>query len=227
MKPRSTNFYFAASPFLLLAIVIAFTISESVSAEMLSMVGARPMVTRTWDGGGATNNWSDAANWSGDIMPASTDAVVFDGTSTKNAVVDIDFSISSLQIIAGYSGTISQGNSNLTIGGIYEQHGGTFTGGNGALNISSTFTLNGGTFTAPTGTLDFPAAVTVASGATFNANGGTVAFVGTGAQSLAIPDGFALNNVIVNKTNNTGLFLVTPSTLTVNGTLSLTEGAID
>src|SRR5688500_10268518 len=207
MKSRSSRFYFAASLLLGIAIVSAFAISESVSAGLRSLVGAQPMVTRTWDGGGATDNWTEAANWSGDVAPTGGDAVVFDGTSAKNAVVDTDFSVASVQIIAGYTGTISQGNSDLTVGGIYEQLSGSYVGGNGVLTIASTFTLNGGSFTAPTGTLNFPSAVTIASGATFNPNGGTVAFVGVGNQNLSIPGGFSLNNVIVNKASNTGLFL--------------------
>src|SRR4030095_3341874 len=27
------------------------------------------LVTKTWDGGGVTNNWSEPANWSGDTIP--------------------------------------------------------------------------------------------------------------------------------------------------------------
>jgi Secretion system C-terminal sorting domain len=30
----------------------------------------------TWDGGAMTSTWSDAANWSGDVVPAATDSVV-------------------------------------------------------------------------------------------------------------------------------------------------------
>ncbi len=224
---RSARSYYAVAVAALFTILVSILISNIVSAELLSIVGVQPVVTRTWDGGGATNNWSEDANWTGDVAPVSGDAVVFDGTSTKDAVVDVDFSIASLQIIAGYSGIISQGNSNLTIGGIYEQLSGTFTGSTGGLSIGSTFTLNGGSFTAPTGTLSIPSNMTIASGASFNPNGGTLAFVGAGGQTLSIPDGFALNNVIVNKTNNTGVFLLTQFTLTVNGTLTLTDGALD
>ena len=60
-------------------------------------------LNRTWDGGGATQNWSDAANWSGDVIPGSGDIAVFDGTSTKNAIIDPAFagSIAGIQINAG------------------------------------------------------------------------------------------------------------------------------
>jgi hypothetical protein len=39
--------------------------------------------TRTWDGGGSTSDASEAANWSGEVVPSSTDDIVLDGTSTK------------------------------------------------------------------------------------------------------------------------------------------------
>lgn len=35
-----------------------------------------------WDGGGATNNWSEAANWVGDAVPQSGDDLVFPSTGT-------------------------------------------------------------------------------------------------------------------------------------------------
>src|SRR5262245_22065385 len=34
-------------------------------------------VTRTWDGGGAMNNWSDKLNWSGDVAPVAGDNLFF------------------------------------------------------------------------------------------------------------------------------------------------------
>jgi autotransporter-associated beta strand protein len=39
--------------------------------------------TKLWDGGGTSLNWSDAANWSADGVPTSSDAVVFDNTFTN------------------------------------------------------------------------------------------------------------------------------------------------
>ncbi len=33
-----------------------------------------------WDGGGANNNWTTAANWVGDLAPVAGDALVFAGT---------------------------------------------------------------------------------------------------------------------------------------------------
>jgi len=43
----------------------------------------------TWDGGGTTNNWSDAANWVGDVGPVQGDSLVFDGTTRLTSNNDL------------------------------------------------------------------------------------------------------------------------------------------
>src|SRR5688572_21767153 len=97
--------------------------------------------TRTWDGGGATNNWSEAANWSDNTAPVSGDIAVFNGTSTKNATIDTAFTITELDINAGYTGTITQ-SSNLTITGanadfVHNTTDGTFTWSSGTLTFGN------------------------------------------------------------------------------------------
>ena len=42
--------------------------------------------TNTWDGGGADNNCSTAANWSSDTVPVSTEDIVLSATSTKDLI---------------------------------------------------------------------------------------------------------------------------------------------
>ncbi|PWH18947.1 MAG: hypothetical protein DDG59_04770, partial [Anaerolineae bacterium] len=42
-------------------------------------IGAYEGIGFVWDGGGGDNNWSTAANWSGDAVPGATDDVYFDG----------------------------------------------------------------------------------------------------------------------------------------------------
>ncbi len=100
--------------------------------------------TVTWDGGGATNNWSEAENWSSDTIPVSGDLVVFNGTSTKASTIDQTFSISELNINAGYTNTITQA-ANLTISGnadfVHNTTDGTFVWSSGTL----TFANNTGT----------------------------------------------------------------------------------
>ena len=63
-----------------------------------------------WDGGGTTNDWTDAANWNLDRVPEADDIVIFDATSTKNATVDAVFAgtVYEVRINSGYTGTITQ-----------------------------------------------------------------------------------------------------------------------
>lgn len=68
----------------------------------------------TWDGGGATNNWSDCVNWTGNVCPGAADSVTFNGLSTKVATIDTNTSLQSLNISAGYTGVITQA-ANLTL----------------------------------------------------------------------------------------------------------------
>ena len=42
------------------------------------------VLIKTWDGGAATNNWGDAANWNADGVPTSTDDVDLTGANTIN-----------------------------------------------------------------------------------------------------------------------------------------------
>ncbi|MCB9430637.1 MAG: hypothetical protein H6668_01520 [Ardenticatenaceae bacterium] len=102
-----------------------------------------------WDGGGTTNNWSEAANWEPDMVPTVGEAVLFNATSSKNAVIDADFggNVESLIIDAGYTGTIQQ-ERDLTIRQRFSQADGFFNGQNHALSVGENFTLQAGTFIA-------------------------------------------------------------------------------
>src|SRR5882724_1154250 len=84
-------------------VVIAVAISLSGALYFSRVVSANNI---TWDGGGATNNWSEAANWSGDTIPGAGDVAIFDGTSTKDATIDAAFagSVAGIQINSGYTG---------------------------------------------------------------------------------------------------------------------------
>ena len=186
-------------------------------------------VSRTWDGGGATNNWSEAANWSGDTVPGTDDVAVFDGTSTKNVTIDVNITVQGIQINAGYTntgpgtGTITQSGNSITIGSAgFFQSSGTFTGGSGDIDINGNFDIDGGTFTASSGTTFFGAQfASDLPGGTFNHNGGTVVFDGVSVDSRAgVP--VTLNNLIVNKPS--GNFFTLGGTIFVTGTLTLTDG---
>ncbi len=164
--------------------------------------------TRTWDGGGGDNNWSTAANWSGDTVPATTDAVLFDGTSTKDCTIDNvgTWSGGALTTKSGYTGTITQ-NVNITTDD-FGFADGTWTPATGVtLDIDGSFTLSGGTFTAPDATGSFLVAKSFAqSGSpTFTANGGTVTFDGSASIDSSIDaSGVTFSKVILNRSINSG-----------------------
>src|SRR5262245_12819137 len=44
--------------------------------------------TRVWDGGGANNQWATAANWVGDVAPATGDDLVFPGGAQQATSVN-------------------------------------------------------------------------------------------------------------------------------------------
>src|SRR3989344_3235040 len=109
--------------------------------------------TKTWDGGGGGDtNWSTAANWSGDAVPATTDAIVFDGTSSNNSVtVDAlgTWSGGTVTIQGSYTGTITQSVSMTTATMTLGAGTWAWTAGAVTLDVNGDFNLLGGTFTAP------------------------------------------------------------------------------
>ena len=136
-----------------------------------------------WDGGGADNNWTTALNWTDDTVPATTDAVVFNNNSSKDAVLTANTSVAGIVISGAYNGALSQSSYNLSLGDSFSQSGGTFSGGSGVLDISDSFVLDSGTFNAPANlNLDWDWQV---SGGTFVHNNGAVTFSGSSTQDLA------------------------------------------
>lgn len=63
-----------------------------------------------WDGGGADENWSNADNWSANVLPLSTHSVVFDGLiSNKSCTIDMNVNVSSLALTNSYGGLVTMG----------------------------------------------------------------------------------------------------------------------
>jgi uncharacterized repeat protein (TIGR01451 family) len=87
-----------------------------------------------WDGGGSTRDWSEAANWMPDTVPNGNN-VTFNGTSTKDALVDGAFGgiVGDMLVSSAYSGTITQ-TANLSIQGNLSQT-------NGVIDVSDTLPL--------------------------------------------------------------------------------------
>ena len=84
---------------------VTFSVGYFNSGIFLTVVGVNP-TTSTWDGGGTTNTWSDAANWVGDTVPARFANLVFpSGAARLSSVNDLatGFEVSSITISApGY-----------------------------------------------------------------------------------------------------------------------------
>jgi MYXO-CTERM domain-containing protein len=116
--------------------------------------GAATGAVRTWDGGDPSQRWSAPANWSGDAAPVAGDAVVFDGTSARNATLDVDLHGLASLTISGYAGTLASdaGNHTLAVAGDFVQTSGAFVAPT-YLIVDGRFARTGGTFQAAGGTV--------------------------------------------------------------------------
>lgn len=182
----------------------------------------------TWDGGGVTNNWSDCDNWSTNICPTSLDTITFNGTSTKDAVVDVGFAgvTGDMTMSAGYTGTITL-QRDLTVGRL-TQSSGTFNASNQPFTVNIDLTLSAGSiFTASSGTTTLRRAVNI-TGGTFNHNGGTIAMVHVSGNTYAMACNNVTFNLVTISTN--GVFTINSDcnvplgnnpTITADGTINI------
>lgn len=128
---------------------------QRFSADSAWVAVAEPLEARVllsaiaWDGGAGTQNWNDAANWSGDVLPGATDDVTIDvpnaditvklftGTTQINSLNCTE----SLFIGGGPSLAIA---ANSTIAKLQLYGAPTLTG-NGDITITDQFQWAGGT----------------------------------------------------------------------------------
>lgn len=178
-------------------------VGSAAILTLLLFATSASAATRTWDGGcGAETAWSCAANWSENTVPVKEDVVVFNGTATGNSTVDEGFggAVASVRIKSGYSGTITLARS-LQVSGLFSQLGGSFTAEGKSLTVKN-LTLGKGSFTASSGTTSISAALKISEEATFNDNGGTVAFNGTSSATLGCAEA-TFNQVVFTHTGGT------------------------
>jgi hypothetical protein len=171
----------------------------------------------SWDGGAATSNWGDAANWSNDTVPDSTTDVSLSFGSPTTINVNGTFSVKNLTI--GTNTTLNFGSGTLNVTGNYIQSNGTLSINTGNLNVTGTSTLNGGstnvhsgtylstgafalgggTLANGTGTLNCKGDFTLTTGSftvVTGTAGGTTIFSGTTTQVIAgFSGGTSLNNL--------------------------------
>lgn len=107
-----------------------FSIQDTPQAEA---AGA----TATWDGGGADNNATTAANWSGDTLPTAGDNIVFDATSTKAVTWNISAAttFATFTMSSAYTSTMTLNTSLNT--GAFTMNGGTITFNASSISITT------------------------------------------------------------------------------------------
>ncbi|MBI4408045.1 MAG: cadherin-like domain-containing protein, partial [Candidatus Kerfeldbacteria bacterium] len=213
------------------ALVVVAFLTTIVNVFFLT---AQPVyaVVRTWDGGGGADTlWSNCANWSDNTCPTSSDIATFDATSTNNVTIATTLTGSTapagIDINTGYTGIITQNTGvSVTVGSSgYDQADGTFTGGNSAITINGAFTLSSGIFTSTSGTLTVSGNWTHTAGGTFSSSG-TVAITG-GDKTLDVNSTETFTNLIFNVNVASVRVIANSDTLTVTGTLTLTEGSVN
>jgi len=193
-----------------------------------------------WDGGGGDLNWFTAANWSGDVVPTSSDAVemhtssgtvVISGAaaSVKSLIADVPIAISTTgsitlseasQFTRGL--TLSDAGSLLGTGVVaVSGNSGVLTWNGGMMGSGGSFTLGVGASGTLSGTLTLnrlfhnSSALTL-SGVTL---GGTGSLENAGTITAAISTANALNVALSNPANSLiqALGSLTASSFSSNG----------
>ena len=149
-----------------------------------------------WDGGGKTTNWSEAANWDSDTVPAPNDRILVGALTTGVSGVTLDqsFDISSLGALTIGAGQTLRVGEGITLR-IADHSPGGFIWVNGTLN------LNGGT-------LHNDKTGLITNRGTINVNGGTLN-----------NQGFTLVNESEGRINNVGGLISNGARFTNLGTL--------
>ena len=164
------------------------------------------MANRFWIGGAGTWDSSSTTHWSattgpgtpGASVPGSADIAIFDANSGGGTVVvnHASLNLSGLTMGAFTSGVLDFATNNNNV---------TISGTNGVLDLSGTATrridMGNGTWTFSGANATFSAAT--ATGLTFNCNGSTLLFAGTGATATrTISLGGQAFNIITFAANN-------------------------
>jgi len=174
----------------------AFICLVFFSGIYLFSAGSVSAATLYWVGADAANT-SVASNWkttnpagcgSGDAgaAPGSSDIATFDPDCDNGATVDSALNVAGINIVSGYTGTITV-NAGVTVGSSsFIRADGIWTGNAQTFDINDgSFTVSGGTHTATTGTWTVERDFT-SSGGTLTMTGATVVIDGTGSGDSTI-----------------------------------------
>jgi hypothetical protein len=200
----------------------------------------------------AASNWNNIANWSatsggagGSSVPGAADDVNFDNNGIGNCTIDAIVSVKSFTVVAGFTGTISQGTNAISASTAATFSGGSFSGGSANITITGAFTLSGTNFTSTSAILELRDNAAFSSG-TFLHNNGTLRLNCTNNAAETItgtsPSCFALEFVGINRgytinsagnitvANNliisgVGFFNLINGTINVSGDINVTNSA--
>lgn len=181
----------------ILAALILFCITDSA----FSSPPHNP--TNKWDGTHSAN-WSDAQAWQNNIVPFSTDTVIFDNTSSNPCTVDGAYSCAKM-VLNGWTQTLTIGSGiTLTVGG----------------DLSEDVSSGGIYFADPATSMLVIAGNLTKTNGYFNALNGTIKFNGSDLQTVAGVTQF--NNLIL----HSGWAVQFSENIVVDGTLTLNSGVI-
>ncbi len=229
----SANFYYLSTT------VGSPTITASAT-NYISALQAQTISTNgfIWTGAGGNTSWSTAGNWSGGVAPGASNVATFNGSCASNCSPDItaNVSVRGVRINAPYAGTITQtSNYTLTTSFVgWVQNSGTFVGSNsaGAIKFQIRFVLTGGSFTATNGNFTVERnssydymTYTVAAGATFSANSGSLILdsaCGFYDVKLGTP---TYNNVSLQNSSGCATYRFLDSSVNVAGNMDIVGSA--
>ncbi len=189
---------------------VGFYLSVSLLLSFFVSVSVAFADSCVWNG--TTSTWSDSGNWTscGGSIPDSADTVTFNTTSTQSVTADTNVSASVFTVSSGYTGIIDFNSYDL--------------------NVYS-LTLSDGTFKAPGigKTLSLAQNFTVEAGAAYVDQSGTVAFnvFSASSQTMNVDSSLSITNLTLSLTGSPAqnyLYFGSSDTVTVTGTLTLTDG---
>lgn len=200
---------------------------------MVTLLLQSAATAQTWDGGGATNNWTDGANWNPNNPPANNGTATpnFAGNVRLTPVVNVNYDINGITF-DNQAGAFNI----LSSGGILTTRGGGITNNNASVTQTiSTITFLGApqtfggvgslTYAAPVGlnsntlSIDTPKIVRFD-----NAVNGAGSIVKNGTGALVL---FANNGFTGGVTHNEGILAVGLNASLGTGTLTINGGTFE
>ncbi|MEI7973340.1 MAG: hypothetical protein WCH11_03130 [Bdellovibrio sp.] len=182
------------------------------------------LIPFVWTGAAGDGLWSNANNWSTNVVPGSNQTATFAGACSGAAcqsTVDSSISIGGIDLRENFVGQLSQGtNQSIQLSSAFgfTQKGGTFAGSNASIT-SPKVDVIAGSFSATNGTLTVNELLRVSTQAVFNAREGLVHDFGLNSNEVSVQMGSTpLNNLTTScLVNFAGQNLQVQGDLTLNG----------